>query len=87
MRVLLIRQLFSPPDLARIKAAWRRAQEPARAKWEAAKAMGVGTKGKYYENQAEQQKEFPGLAFGRLFFDIPVEEHFFAEAEAGGGDP
>jgi hypothetical protein len=28
-----------------------------------------------------------GLAFGRLFFDIPVEEHFFAEAEAGAGDP
>jgi hypothetical protein len=22
--------------------------------------MGVGTKGLYYENQAEQQKEFPG---------------------------
>ena len=90
-----IRELFPPRELARIQAAWRRAQEPARSMWEAAKAMGVGTKGLYYQNQNELAKSHP-LPMGRLFFDIPidgrpdvipVEELFFAEAETEDGDP
>jgi hypothetical protein len=81
-----IRELFPPQELCRVQAAWRRAQEPARGMWEAAKAMGVGTKGLYYENQEELAKLHP-LPMGRLFFDIPVEQHFFAEAEAEDGDP
>ena len=88
-----IRQLFSALDLERIQAAWRRAQEPARAMWAQAKSMGRGASGLYWENQQEIGAALPGFAHGRLFFDIPVkpsnlgESSFFAEAERDDGDP
>ena len=82
-----IRQLFSVADLKRIQAAWSRAQEPARSMWEQAKSMGRGASGLYWENQQEIGATLPGFPHGRLFFDIPVEQYFFAEAERGDGDP
>ncbi len=82
-----IQQLFSAPDLQRIQAAWQRAQEPARAMWAQAKSMGKGASGLYWENQKEIGEALPGFPHGRLFFDIPVEQCFFAEAEQGDGDP
>jgi hypothetical protein len=82
-------QLFGPAVLKRLQAAWRRAQAPARALWEESKALGCGANGIYFENQAELNSDprFKHLPHGRLFFDIPVEEFFFAEALQPDGDP
>ena len=48
-----IRELFAPSVLARLQAAWGRAQAPARALWDEARAMGRGARGLYFENQEE----------------------------------
>ena len=59
----------------------------ATAMWAQAKSMGIGGQGLYFENQQDIGAALPGFAHGRLFFDIPVEQHFFAEAEQDDGDP
>ena len=88
-RFVVVPQLFDPPTLKRIQGAWKRAQDPARALWEESKARGVGAQGLSFENQAEINKDpkFKNLPHGRLYFDIPVEDHFFAEALLPDGDP
>ena len=84
-----MKQLFDPESLARIQAAWHRAQAPTRALWEDAKSLSEGAEGIYFANQAEVSRDprFRNFPHGRLFFDIPVEEYFFAEALTPGGDP
>eukprot|EP01052_Picozoa_sp_SAG31_P013903 SAG31_NODE_848_length_11534_cov_8.897463_13_plen_196_part_00 len=65
---VVIEQLFDAAKLARIQAAWQRAQAPARQLWEHAKSLGRGTQGLYFENQREvnAQPELQGLPHGRL---------------------
>lgn len=84
-----VQQLFDPATLLRIQRAWGRAQAPARALWEESKSLGSGARGLSFENQAEINSDprFSKLPHGRLYFDIPVEDHFFAEALEEGGDP
>lgn len=84
-----VRQLFDPATLLRIQQAWDRAQAPARALWEESKSLGTGARGLSFENQAEISSDprFRNLPHGRLYFDIPVEDYFFAEALQPGGDP
>jgi hypothetical protein len=84
-----VEQLFDPATLLRIQQAWNRAQAPARALWEESKSMGTGHQGLSFENQAEISSDprFQNLPHGRLYFDIPVEDYFFAEALEPDGDP
>lgn len=84
-----VKQLFDADTLVRIQAAWRRAQAPVRALWEEAKSLSSGAKGLYFEDDENVKRDprFRNLPMGRLFFDLPVEEHFFAEALEPDGDP
>ena len=78
-------ECFAGEHLRRLQEAWRRAQAPVVAAWNAAKAEGEGIAGHGFAN-AEALREKYGITPHRLFVDIPVES-FFAEALQPAGDP
>ncbi len=89
-------QLFdNDEELDRLKAAWRRVQEPAAREWAEAKLQGVGIRGHGFENSplpnnlcfAERGTPvtFRGRLLARRWMDIPAED-FFAEAVDPAGD-
>jgi hypothetical protein len=88
-----VRDLFGPEQLARLQAAWRRAQAPARALWQRAHAEfgdAPGT-GMFFDQlmphwPAHGLKRYEKMKGGRLFFDIYVDD-FFREAADPDGDP
>ena len=85
-----VRDLFGPEQLARIQAAWRRVQGPARALWQQAHAEFGDTTGPgmFFDQlpPGHGNKEYQKMKGGRLWFDIYVDD-FFQEAAEPDGDP